>query len=183
MTHIRTHRVRRSRGRRGVSLLEYALVLPILVLVAFGIADLSAAWRIKQVLAEAAREGARAASTMPNLQANDSRVLTVVSDIVETAGISPGDYESSVSFPPGTPGALATSGVPVTVTVAHDGLPASGTSLSPLDPGFELVANSTMRYEMPIGSATPDEPPALPPLPGPPVLPPGGPPVPQGQGQ
>ena len=55
-------RGRRGRGRRGdegQALAEMAIVLPLLLLLVFGIIEMSNAWRTFQVLTNAAREGAR----------------------------------------------------------------------------------------------------------------------------
>ena len=46
-------------GQRGAALIEFALVLPILVLITFLVVDLSRAFYVKNLLDQAAREGAR----------------------------------------------------------------------------------------------------------------------------
>jgi Flp pilus assembly protein TadG len=56
-----TNRIWRRRGRRGQALVEFALILPLLMLVLFGIVEFGRAWNAKQVLTDAAREGARLA--------------------------------------------------------------------------------------------------------------------------
>jgi len=56
-----TNRVPRRQGRRGQALVEFALILPLLMLVLFGIVEFGRAWNAKQVLTDAAREGARLA--------------------------------------------------------------------------------------------------------------------------
>jgi hypothetical protein len=57
----------RSRGReQGASLVELALVLPLLALLAFGTVDLARAYRLDVRLTAAAREGAAFAQTEPN---------------------------------------------------------------------------------------------------------------------
>jgi Flp pilus assembly protein TadG len=51
---------RRSPGeRRGQALAEFALVLPILMLLVAGIIEFGRGWNIKQAVTDAAREGAR----------------------------------------------------------------------------------------------------------------------------
>lgn len=59
----RTRDLRRSRRRRrgesGQSLIELVLVLPILLLVLFGILEFANAWRTYQVITNSGREGAR----------------------------------------------------------------------------------------------------------------------------
>lgn len=56
---------RRVRSARGTSLLETALTLPLLLLVAVGIFEFGRAYQTWQVLTNAAREGARVA-VLPN---------------------------------------------------------------------------------------------------------------------
>ncbi len=47
------------RGERGQALAEFALVLPLLLLLIAGIIEFGRAWNIKQAVTDAAREGAR----------------------------------------------------------------------------------------------------------------------------
>jgi Flp pilus assembly protein TadG len=49
----------RKWGRRGQALAEFALILPILMLLVAGMIEFGRAWNIKQVVTDAAREGAR----------------------------------------------------------------------------------------------------------------------------
>ena len=46
-------------GERGQALAEFALVLPLVLLFIAGIVEMGRAWNIKQVVTDAAREGAR----------------------------------------------------------------------------------------------------------------------------
>jgi Flp pilus assembly protein TadG len=46
-------------NQRGQALAEFALVLPVLMLLIAGIIDFGRAWNIKQAVTDAAREGAR----------------------------------------------------------------------------------------------------------------------------
>src|SRR5713101_7765476 len=54
------------RGAEGAQLLEFALVLPMLLVVVFGAADFGAAWALKDKLSNAARDGARIAASQTN---------------------------------------------------------------------------------------------------------------------
>jgi len=49
------------RGAEGAQLLEFALVLPMLLVIVFGAADFGAAWALKDKLTNAARDAARIA--------------------------------------------------------------------------------------------------------------------------
>jgi Flp pilus assembly protein TadG len=48
-------------GRRGQALVEFALILPLLLILVFGIIEFARAWNQYQVLTDAAREAARTA--------------------------------------------------------------------------------------------------------------------------
>ena len=50
------------RGCEGAQLLEFALVLPLLVVLVIGVSDFGGAYTLKDKLANAAREGARIAA-------------------------------------------------------------------------------------------------------------------------
>jgi Flp pilus assembly protein TadG len=49
------------RDERGAAAVEFALVLPVLLLILFGIIEFARAWNVRQTLTDAAREGARVA--------------------------------------------------------------------------------------------------------------------------
>lgn len=50
-----------GKGEKGQSLVEFALVVPMLLLVVFGIAEFGRAWMTKNILTGAAREASRLA--------------------------------------------------------------------------------------------------------------------------
>lgn len=51
--------LRKVRDDSGQALVEFALVLPILLMLVFGVIEFGRAWNASQVLTDAAREGAR----------------------------------------------------------------------------------------------------------------------------
>jgi Flp pilus assembly protein TadG len=53
---------RSRRGERGQALVEFALILPIILLVMVGMLEFARAWNLHQVMTDAAREGARRAA-------------------------------------------------------------------------------------------------------------------------
>lgn len=79
---------RRLRGESGQALVEFLIVVPILLLLFFGIVELGAAWRTFQVVTNSAREGARAA-VLPN--ATEAEVRAIVADRLATGGLAAAD--------------------------------------------------------------------------------------------
>lgn len=59
---------RGGRSERGQSLIEMVLVLPLLLLVLFGILEFANAWRVYQNITNSAREGARRATVLSSTQ-------------------------------------------------------------------------------------------------------------------
>ena len=56
-----TVRTQRRFDNRGQALVEFALLLPVVMLILIGIVEFGRAWQAKQTLTDAAREGARLA--------------------------------------------------------------------------------------------------------------------------
>lgn len=92
MTHPREgESMKRAKATRrrdsGQSLAEFAIVLPILLALLVGIFEFGVAWNRKQVLTNAAREGARLA-VLPSTFSSDD-VDDVVDNYLTSAGIDP----------------------------------------------------------------------------------------------
>lgn len=74
------------RRNRGQSVIEFALVLPLLLVVLFGITEFGRAWMTVNILTSAAREGCRlAVVTAPDVPGVTARVTTVCN----SAGVTP----------------------------------------------------------------------------------------------
>ncbi len=95
-------RGRRS-DRRGQALVEFALTLPLLMLLLMGIVEIGRAWNMKQTLTDAAREGARLAVVadplLPTVAKTDTAVKLRVQGYVRTAGMD--STRVRVSYPAG----------------------------------------------------------------------------------
>lgn len=123
------------KDKRGQSLIEFALVLPILLLVVFGITEFGRAIMVKNVLHTASREGARLAAVSP---VSDSlSVQARVQEVLDAANITP--KEITIQFDPGA------KTVEVTVTTDFEVLSAG--VLDPIMGTFELKGYTVMRYE------------------------------------
>lgn len=115
----------RVRSERGAELIEFALVLPILLMVVLGVVDFGLLFQRMEVVTNAAREGARIA-VLPGYGAAD--VQARACDYIASGGVpitgscpSPANPVISVapvSIPMPAPTA-AMSGQRVTVTYTH----------------------------------------------------------------
>ena len=81
-------RTRPILGRHGQALVEFALLLPLLLLLVFAIIEFARAWNQYQVITDAAREAARTAVIDNPVMTQDS-VLGVVSDALTRARMDP----------------------------------------------------------------------------------------------
>lgn len=70
---------------RGQALVEFALLLPLVMLILVGIVEFGRAWQAKQTLTDAAREGARAA-VVGNLKYTNDTVQYKVKSMMKSAG-------------------------------------------------------------------------------------------------
>ncbi len=67
-----------SKGQSGASAVEFAIVLPILVLLVFGIIEFSVAFYDKAMITNASREGARAGIVFRVPPVTDEEITNVV---------------------------------------------------------------------------------------------------------
>jgi Flp pilus assembly protein TadG len=123
-----------TRGNRGQSVIEFALVLPLLLLLLFGITEFGRAWMTANILTSAAREGCRlAVVTAPDVAAVQARVR----DVCAAAGVTPTDI---IVTSPDTERRT-------TVTVWADFTIIPGQILGTFNGTITLVATSVMRHE------------------------------------
>ena len=57
-----------TRNRKGQSIVEFALVVPMLIMLVFGIAEFGRAWMMKNILTGAAREAVRVNTAMVTIK-------------------------------------------------------------------------------------------------------------------
>lgn len=104
---------RGTRDERGVSSVEFALVLPLLLILMFGIIEFGLAWYSKQVVTNASREGARAGIVWQDPKMSDSEITAVVQNYLTQSG-----FTQPVTVT--VTGAGGASGDPLTVRVSHN---------------------------------------------------------------
>jgi Flp pilus assembly protein TadG len=102
---------RAARDVRGAQLLELALVLPLLLILAVGILDFGTAYNLRQILNNGAREGARIGAAQPGIDLNcgasclpaPGSVQAVYNDVVtylQNARVDTSFIGSSPSYSP-----------------------------------------------------------------------------------
>jgi Flp pilus assembly protein TadG len=140
----------RSVGRdtRGQAVIEFALVLPLLLILMISVWEFARAWNIQQVLTDAAREGARVAVVGNGKGQSTAQITPDVEDAVEQAlsiaAIDPDDADIDLT------GIGTGRGEPATVTIA---LPYRFAFLGPLmgwtigKSSLTLRTSITMRNE------------------------------------
>ena len=105
-----------ERNDRGGSMVELALLLPLLLLILAGIADLGRAFHDSIVINNASREGARYASHFPN---DETRIKETARDEAVNSGVAIDTNLVSVNCPVDCSDVASTSGMPITVTVRY----------------------------------------------------------------
>jgi len=124
-------------NRRGNAVVEMALVLPMLLLLVFGITEFGRAWMTVNVMHTASREGVRlAVVTGPDVTAVETRVT----EVCNAAVITP----TSITVVGPVAGDLARR---VTVTVTADFTVIPGKILGTFQGTIPLSASTTMRHE------------------------------------
>jgi Flp pilus assembly protein TadG len=125
------------RRNRGQAVIEFALVLPLLLIILFGIVEFARAWMTVSVLTSAAREGARlAAVTAPDVNA----VTIRVNEVCSAAGLT---VKGVTVTPPDSMDPTRR----LTVTVESDFTVLLGELLGTFKGTIPLRATSVMRHE------------------------------------
>ena len=141
----RTHKGR----RHGQSLVEFVLILPVLLILLFGIIEFGLLLYNKQVITNASREGARYGIVARATRRSPEEIQAVVSAYTANHLVTSGTDTATVAIsrdPSGTPQGVFGDDLTVRVDFHYDffALPAFITSLLG---GTELVAQTTMKYE------------------------------------
>jgi Flp pilus assembly protein TadG len=101
---------RLAAGERGAVLVEFILIAPILLLLLFGIIDTGHALFIKQIVTNAAREGARYGVVYADPKHSETEIQTAVTNYLTAYGMTP-------TTTPTVTGAGGATGTPLTVVV------------------------------------------------------------------
>lgn len=131
---------------QGAAAVEFALVLPVLLLILLGIVDFSLALYDKAVLTNASREGARAGIVLRNPKLSEGEIRAVVWRYTDSALVSLGNrVRPTVVVDPAVPAYFPTP-LRVTVTYTFKGI-AMGNLFNALGSPWVLTATSVMVNE------------------------------------
>ncbi len=120
---------------------EFALFLPVFLLLVFAVVELGSAWYAKQMLVNASRDGARMASLLNPGDITNTDVETHVQTLLTQAGF-PGAFTVTSSGAEGSAGTL----VSVQVDSTYQ-LPVLGALIPSSLSSVNLSATTVMRHE------------------------------------
>jgi Flp pilus assembly protein TadG len=112
-----TKMVKDKKDERGASAIEFAIVLPVLVALLFGIIELSILFYDKAVITNAGREGARAGIAFAPTPLDDAGIAGVVNTYCASNLITFGSATAAATAV--SRGGSGTAGDPLTVTVNY----------------------------------------------------------------
>lgn len=128
----------RHKNKRGAAMVEFALVLPLFILLVFGIIEFGRAFYTWSLMSEAVREGARAGVVETNDTAATATAGQVANAFLAAVGINGAMVNTAI-----VPLTADVDAVDVQATLAFQPLGLNG--IFPND--FQLSARSLMRQE------------------------------------
>jgi len=141
--------IKRLRCQKGVAAVEFAIILPVLMIIIFGIIEFGLLLYDKQVITNASREGARAGIVVGASRVDDAGILAVMDRYLVNHLITFGSTPSlDITIDPPLPRTDMDFGDDLTVTVTYDYdflvLPNFVTSITGVQ---TLVAKTVMKME------------------------------------
>lgn len=94
MRHLLTKRTTRLKGSSGQSLAEFAIAVPMLLLLFIGMVEFARGWMVRQVIVNVAREGARLAVIPTSTSAT---VAARVDSLLTAGGINPASASITIN--------------------------------------------------------------------------------------
>jgi Flp pilus assembly protein TadG len=132
--------------RRGVAIIEFAIILPLLLLIVVGTMEFARALNIKQVVVNSAREGARIVALPPGSQSNETLVRDRVDDYLTSNGLDLSLRTVTIQGIDGAPGTVGE--VTVAYQYTFDFFGGIASMFGGSDPGtVTLTSTSRMRNE------------------------------------
>ena len=131
--------------QRGIVAIEFVLVLPVLLMIIFGIVELGIAFYDKAVITNAAREGARQGIVLRSPKPTDGEITAAATSYTKNYLLTFGQANDPVVEVNGSGGNFG-SQLSVKVSYRYEGL-GLGKMLSAVTGPITLSATSTMRNE------------------------------------
>lgn len=143
----RTRRSRTNHRRRGISVVEMAIVTPLMITMIFGIMEFGWTFMIRQMMANAVREGARVAAIQATV--DDVGIRNAVRGAMESVGmLTIADSDITVDhwckYTDGTPPDFTET---ITLAVDYDDVTLVGGYFGWFGQSSEIVTSSSMRKE------------------------------------
>ena len=120
--------------------MEFALLLPVLMMVLFGIIEFGLALYRQAILTNASREGARLGIVQSIPAITTAAINATIDTYLTNAGVTPGTVSRTIV-------AGGVTGTPVTVTLTLPYTYAVLPGLTSITPSINLVATTVMRHE------------------------------------
>jgi hypothetical protein len=124
-----------QKGESGQGLVEFAMVVPLFLLLVVGIAEFGRAWMTQSILTGAAREAARVAVVPP--PGGVSAGIARGNEVLASAGLPPGIAIVPAGNPFGT----------VTATATYDFVPVVINFIPGMPSTIHLTSRTSMRRE------------------------------------
>ena len=128
------------RSESGASAVEFAILLPLLMMIVFGIIEFGLALYQQAVLTNASREGARLGIVQSIPSITIAQIDATIDTYLTNAGITPGNVGRNI-----VPGAVTGAPVSVGLTLPYTFVVLPG--LTSVAPTITLSAQTVMRHE------------------------------------
>jgi Flp pilus assembly protein TadG len=134
------------RDEKGAAMVEFALILPLLIMLLFGSIEFGLLMYNKQVITNASREGARAGIVARTPRMTAAEIQQVVDDYAADYLVTFGSATAPVTTVDNSGGTLFGNDLQVTVTYPYEFLLLPN-FIAGLAGHLDLTAETVMRYE------------------------------------
>ena len=131
---------KKLRSESGASAVEFALLLPVLMMILFGIIEFGMALYRQSILTNASREGARLGIVQSIPAITNGQINAAIDNYLTAAGITPGNVTRNIV-------AGGATGTPVQVTLTLPYTYSVLPGLTSISPTINLTAQTVMRHE------------------------------------
>jgi Flp pilus assembly protein TadG len=131
---------KKLRSESGASAVEFALLLPLLMMILFGIIEFGFALYRQAILTNASREGARLGIVQSIPAITTGQIDTAIDNYLTAAGIPAGNVTRNI-----VAGGITGTPVQVTLTLPYTFAVLPG--LTSVAPSINLTAQTVMRHE------------------------------------